>query len=396
MDFHIDFFLNSCGFSENTLRSRQAAAKNKIKFMEILKTNGLKQLTLLMLIAFIGILLVWQLQYFIPGFLGAITLYILLRQIYFRLTIIRRWKKWLAALTLIVTCVCVFVVPIWLLVELTLPHFTEAFNNTSEFIAQGKRFIEIINRYLPQLKIDDNRIEQGLNSVIAILPQFLNATMSVVVNTLVAFFTLYFMLLSGRDMERRMTRLLPLKEENKDSLWSETRNMVVSNAIGIPVLMLCQCLIAVLGYWIFGVDQALVWGVLTGVASIVPMVGTMIVWVPICIVVMASGKIGIGIGLTLYCAIVVSNIDNVLRFTIMKKIGDVHPLITVFGVIVGLQIFGIMGLIFGPLLLAYFILLMKIYRLEFSSQQEPAQQVNIHNEAHSGSVAKTEVHIKGK
>jgi len=364
--------------------------------MEILKTNGLKQLTLLMLIAFIGILLVWQLQYFIPGFLGAVTLYILLRQIYFRLTIIRRWKKWLAALTLIVTCVCVFVVPIWLLVELTLPHFTEAFNNTSEFIAQGKRFIEIINRYLPQLKIDDNRIEQGLNSVIAILPQFLNATMSVVVNTLVAFFTLYFMLLSGRDMERRMTRLLPLKEENKDSLWSETRNMVVSNAIGIPVLMLCQCLIAVLGYWIFGVDQALVWGVLTGVASIVPMVGTMIVWVPICIVVMASGKIGIGIGLTLYCAIVVSNIDNVLRFTIMKKIGDVHPLITVFGVIVGLQIFGIMGLIFGPLLLAYFILLMKIYRLEFSSQQEPAQQVNIHNEAHLGSVAKTEVHIKGK
>jgi predicted PurR-regulated permease PerM len=347
--------------------------------MEILKTNGLKQITLLVLIAFIGIVLIWQLKYFIPGFLGAVTLYILLRQYFFNLTIKRRWKKWLAALTLIFTCIFVFIIPIWLLIQLLMPKFSYAFQHSGEFMAQGNHFLAVIRQYLPRLKIDEAQLQEGFQRVILAIPIFLKATIdattSVMINVLTALFILYFMLISGRDMEKRIVRLLPLKTTNKDALWSETKNMVVSNAIGIPVLMLCQCIIAVIGYWLFGIENSLVWGVLTGVASIIPLVGTMIVWVPICIVVLAGGRIGLGLGLILYCAVVISNIDNVLRFTILKKIGDVHPLITVFGVIVGLQIFGIMGLIFGPLLLTYFILLMKIYRLEFSSEEVVAESV---------------------
>lgn len=352
--------------------------------MEILKTNGLKQITLLVLIAFTGIVLIWQLKYFIPGFLGAVTLYILLRQYFFNLTIRRRWKKWIAALTLIFTCIIVFILPIWLLVQLMMPKFSYAFEHSGELMAQGNRLLALIKQYLPRLNMDEQQMQEGLQRIVMAIPVFLKATLdattSVMINVLTALFILYFMLMSGRDMEKKIVRLLPLKDKNKDSLWSETKNMVVSNAIGIPVLMLCQCIIAVIGYWLFGIDQFLVWGVLTGVASIIPMVGTMIVWVPICIVVLASGRIGLGIGLTLYCAVVISNIDNVLRFTILKRIGDVHPLITVFGVIVGLQLFGIMGLIFGPLLLTYFILLIKIYRLEFSSDPGVSGDTVVQNE----------------
>lgn len=344
--------------------------------MDILRTNGLKQVILLLLIAFIGIVLIWQLQYFIPGFLGAVTLYILLRHYYFNLTIKRKWKKWIAAITLIAACVIIFVIPVWLLVRLLMPQFNYAFQHSGELVAQADHIVTLVREYLPRLKVDEQQVQQGLQRAVMAIPTFLsatlNATTSVMVNVLTAFFILYFMLLSGRDMEHKLVRLLPLKDTNINSLWSETRNMVISNAIGIPVLMLCQCFIAVIGYWIFGVKQPVIWGILTGVASIIPMVGTMIVWVPICIIVIAGGKVGVGIGLALYCAIVVSNIDNVLRFTILKRIGDVHPLITVFGVIVGLQLFGLMGLIFGPLLLAYFILLIKVYRLEFSSGPDNA------------------------
>lgn len=339
--------------------------------MEILKTNGLKQIILLLLIAFIGIVLIWQLKYFMPGFLGAVTLYILLRQYFFNLTIKRKWKKWIAALTLIVACTLLFALPIWIIIQLLVPKFEYAMKHSDQIMTQTNQMINWVKGNLPKLKINNEQIQQGLQQLLLMIPVLLNATLnataSVLVNTLTAFFILYFMLLSGRDMEKKILSLLPLKESNKDSLWVETKNMVVSNAIGIPVLMICQCIIAVFGYWIFGIEQAVVWGILTGVASIIPMVGTMIVWVPICIVVIAGGRVGIGIGLIFYCAIVVSNIDNVLRFSILKKIGDVHPLITVFGVIVGLQVFGLMGLIFGPLLIAYFILLIKIYRLEFSS-----------------------------
>jgi predicted PurR-regulated permease PerM len=74
-----------------------------------------------------------------------------------------------------------------------------------------------------------------------------------------------------------------------------------------------------------------------------------------------------GFGLGLYSLIILSNIDYIARITILKKIGDVHPLITIFGVIVGLSMFGFLGLIFGPLLVSYFILLVKIYRNEFNA-----------------------------
>jgi predicted PurR-regulated permease PerM len=350
--------------------------------MEILKTNGLKQIILLLLIAFIGIVLVWQLKYFIPGFLGAITLYILLRQYYFNLTIKRKWKRWMAAIVLIAFCVLLLALPVWIIVQLLLPKFDYAFDHTDQIMAIAAHLIDWIKGNLPKLKIKDEQIEQALQRILLIVPSIINATINatanMLLNTLTAFFILYFMLLSGRDMEKKLLSLLPLKEVNKDALWIETKNMVVSNSIGIPVLMICQCFIAVVGYWLFGIGQPVVWGILTGVASILPLIGTMIVWIPICIVVIASGNIGGGIGLTLYCAIVVSNIDNVLRFTILKKIGDVHPLITVFGVILGLQLFGLMGLIFGPLLVAYFILLIKIYRLEFSSKKE--EEVIVVNE----------------
>ncbi|RYF82810.1 MAG: AI-2E family transporter, partial [Chitinophagaceae bacterium] len=253
--------------------------------MEILKTNGLKQVTLLILIAFIGIVLVWQLKYFIPGFLGAVTLYILLRHYYFNLTIKRRWKKWVAAVVLIFTCIFVFVIPVYLLIALTLPKFSYAFEHSGELMAQGNRSLALLKQYLPRLNIDEAQLQQGLQRIILIIPTFLKATLdattSVMVNVLTALFILYFMLMSGRDMEKKMVKLLPLKDKNKDTLWLQTKNMVVSNAIGIPLLMLCQCIIAVIGYYIFGVDQALIWGVMTGVASIIPMVGTMIVWVPI-------------------------------------------------------------------------------------------------------------------
>jgi predicted PurR-regulated permease PerM len=341
--------------------------------MEFLKTNGLKQIILLLLIGFLGVVLVWQLKYFIPGFLGAITLYILLRQYYFNLTIKRRWKKWMAAIVLIVFCVLILSLPIWIIVQLLLPKFDYAFNHTDQIMANATHAIEWVKGNLPKLKINDAQIQQGLQRVLLIVPTIINATLnattSMILNTLTAFFILYFMLLSGRDMERKLLSLLPLKEVNKDALWIETKNMVVSNSIGIPLLIICQCIIAMAGYWLFGIGQPVVWGILTGVASILPVIGTMIIWIPICIVVIATGKIGLGIGLALYCAVVVSNIDNVLRFTILKKIGDVHPIITVFGVILGLNLFGLMGLIFGPLLVAYFILLIKIYRLEFSSKK---------------------------
>jgi predicted PurR-regulated permease PerM len=333
--------------------------------MNLQKQGTLKQVILLALIVLIGITLIWQLYYFIPGVLGAITLYILTRQFYYKLTVQYKWKKWVAALGIIIVCVIIFLIPLWAVIQFLIPKLAYTFSHTEQLMAQGQRLLDVLRSYIPQLKITEVQIQEAVQKLALIVPGFLNATLSLLINFLTAIFMLYFMFIGGVKMESYVAAFLPMNAKNTGTLWQETRNMVVSNAIGIPILIFCQCIIAIIGYLIFGVQQPVIWGVLTGLASVLPVVGTMIIWVPVCIVVLASGKIGAGIGLALYCAIIVSNIDNVLRFTIMKKIGDVHPLITVFGVVVGLQLFGLMGLIFGPLLIAYFFILIKIYRVEF-------------------------------
>jgi predicted PurR-regulated permease PerM len=97
------------------------------------------------------------------------------------------------------------------------------------------------------------------------------------------------------------------------------------------------------------------------------LVGTMIVWVPLVLYLYAIGIIWPATWLALYSFFITGNVDYLARLTLMKKMGNVHPIITVLGVIVGLKLFGFMGLIFGPLLVSYFIVLVKIYLNEFAS-----------------------------
>lgn len=316
----------------------------------------------------LGAVLIWQLAYFIPGFLLAITLYILLRNIFLRLIVNYKWKRALAAFALIFATLIILALPIWLLIEILIPKITYLVTNSDYLLQRVTVVIAELKEQFPQIAVSNEQVQQTVQKGLTYVPGILGTTAGVFTNLFTAFFILYFMLTAGPEMERWLRNFLPLKEANKDSIWQETHTLIVSNAIGIPVLAFLQSIVAAVGYWIFGVQEFIIWGLLTGICSLLPVIGTMIVWVPIVVYMIATGDVGKGIGLGLYCAIVVSNIDNVLRFTVMKQIGNVHPLITVFGVILGLKIFGIMGLIFGPLLLSYFLLLIRVYRAEFHEE----------------------------
>ena len=180
------------------------------------------------------------------------------------------------------------------------------------------------------------------------------------------FFLLYYLLVNGREIERYLNKMIPLKQHNVDSLAFETKLMIRANALGIPIICVVQGVFATLGYWIFGVHDWGLWGFLTGVFAFFPLVGTMVIWVPVVLYILAVGDTWHAVGLGIYSLFVTGNVDYITRLGLLKKMGDVHPMITVLGVIVGLNLFGFMGLIFGPLLVSYFIILVKIYFNEFA------------------------------
>jgi len=329
--------------------------------------NRLRQIILLSVIIIVGILLLKHLYIFFPGILGAITLYILSRESYSKFTDKKKWSKGWTALLYIIVYSILICLPIYLAVVLIMPKLVSLFNNPAEIMVAVKSFSNKIEHAIGMELLSTENVKNTTRNIANKVPVFLSSTANIVSNLLIMFFVLYYMLIHAKKIENFLENFIPLKHTNLDILSTETIVMIRSNAIGIPLLAIIQGLAGALGYWIFGVNEVILWGFITAVCSVIPIVGTGLVWVPLTIYLFAINHTWQGFGLALYSLIVLTNIDYVARITVLRKIADVHPLITIFGVIAGLSMFGFLGLIFGPLLISYFILLVKIYRNEFNA-----------------------------
>lgn len=321
--------------------------------------------SLIVLILVLGWLILNSLWSFVNGLLGAFTLYVLVRGQMICLTEKRKMKGVLAAILIILeVTACVFV-PLYFLVWVLIERIQDVNFDISQFIETVKHFITLIQERTGYDILNISNIETATSYMTKGVQFVIGQISGLVVTTVVMVFLLYFMLINRKNIESYVYSLLPFTERNKHTVTGEIHNMVRSNAIGIPLLAIIQGIIAVIGYWAAGVPSAVLFGVLTAFATIIPLVGTGLVWAPLVIYLALTGNWVAAIGLLAYCVIVLINIDNVIRFILQKKLADTHPLVTVFGVILGLKLFGFWGVIFGPLLLSMFFLLVNIFKREY-------------------------------
>ena len=333
----------------------------------IIFNEKFRQVFLFLLIVVIAVLLSSQLSLFFPGLLGGITLYLLSRSFYFKLVYDKKWKKSPTAFLLILFYLVLISIPIYFSIVLISPKI-------NQIAAQQDKIIQGIQIVATRIKertgislITAENAKEISSKVSVIIPMLLNSTVALFTNLLMMFFLYYYLLINGKDAEKYIGGIIPLKQENIHLLANETKVMVKANALGIPIICIIQGTFAAFGYWIFGINDWALWGFFTGVFAFFPLVGTMIIWVPLVLYLYAVGIIWPATWLALYSFFITGNVDYVARMTLMKKMGNVHPIVTVLGVIVGLKLFGFMGLIFGPLLVSYFIVLVKIYLNEFAS-----------------------------
>ncbi len=330
----------------------------------------LRQIIVLLLILAIAVLLVSQMTVFIPGLLGGITLYILSRTLYFQLIFKRKWKKGWTALLFIFCYLIIIALPVYLSISLASPKVSAMAENQQQIIENIQSVSEKFREKTGISVFSADNAKTIAEKISTFIPRILNSTVVLITNLIMMFFLLYYLLVHGRDTEKYLGKIIPLKNENINLLAGETKMMIRANALGIPIICIVQGAFAALGYWIFGIEDWGLWGFVTGVFAFFPLVGTMIVWVPLVAYLFIHGSNWPAIGLTIYSVVVTGNVDYLARLKLMKYMGDVHPIITVLGVIVGLNLFGFMGLIFGPLLISYFIILVKIYINEFDTSEE--------------------------
>ncbi len=321
--------------------------------------------SLFVLIVGLGVTIFVELVPFLGGLLGAATIYILLRRQMRLLCERRHWRRSLAASLLMAEAIILFLIPISLVVWMFVVKVQDLTLDPQTFVAPLRHAAELIRQRTGY----DFWREENLQSAMAYVPRLgqwiVRNIADFAINLVVLLFVLYFMLIGGRSMEAYVQELLPFNRSTSRQVMREVRMIVRSNAIGIPLLAVVQGIVAYVGYLIFGAPSPLFWGVVTCFATVIPIIGTGLVWVPLAGYMALDGRWGAAIGLCLFGMLVVTHVDNVVRFVMQKRLADTHPLITIFGVVIGLSLFGFMGVIFGPLMLAMFSFFVDLFKRSY-------------------------------
>ncbi|MET3732956.1 putative PurR-regulated permease PerM [Moheibacter stercoris] len=330
----------------------------------------LRQLIFLLLSLALLFLVLYHLSAFLPGFLGAFCLYVLLihplRWMMYKWKMKRIWS----VILLMLGSILVIVTPIYFLIDMLTNRVSDALANKDKIQAQIELGLQKVHEEFGVDVLKEINLGDVSAVIVKVVQEILNTSINGLLQLGVAYLIVYFMLMNYRKMENWFYDNIPLKTENLVILNKDLRDLVISNAVGVPVVAVLQAVVAYIGYLIFGLDQAFSWFIVTIFGAMVPVVGAAIIYIPAVIYLLASGETTNAYLLLAYSLIVVGASDNIFRFWTQKVMADVHPLITIFGVIVGVNIFGFIGIIFGPIVLSLVIWSFRIYKLEFSGNTQ--------------------------
>lgn len=341
--------------------------------VELAKKDTKYKYILIGLLVFLGLIIYRHTRPYMSGFLGAATLYILVNGQQKHFTQKLKMKKSLSAFLIVLEVLIFILLPLTGITFLVIDTVSGISINPADLLQQFNDFITSLEERLGYNLFTPENLAALPKAGSNILQVLGNSVYSFVINVIVILFVLYYMLLNNDSFETAIREVLPFKEENKQILAEETRLIIQANAVGIPLLAIIQGVFAYFGYLFFGIESAILYAILTAFSTILPIIGTMIIWVPLGVSIMLTGDYVNGAALLVYGLIVIGGVDNVARFLLQKKLADIHPLITVFGVLIGIPMFGFWGVIFGPLLLSLFILFFNMFRHEYiaGSKAEP-------------------------
>jgi len=184
-------------------------------------------------------------------------------------------------------------------------------------------------------------------------------------NLTISLFGLFYLLLQPGETWEAVRPYIPFSAKNTEKLRQRFRDVTTSTIIGTGVTAAIQGTLVGLGFWLTGLPNAVFWGVVTMVFAILPVVGSALVWGPGALALILGHHALAGVLLALGGAVIVGNVDYVIRPMVFRRWANIHPLVTLVGALAGVPYFGILGLLIGPLALSYFFELVKMYREEY-------------------------------
>src|SRR5256884_6292568 len=181
-------------------------------------------------------------------------------------------------------------------------------------------------------------------------------------NLTISLFGLFYLLLQPDTTWEAVRPYIPFSAKNTEKLRQRFRDVTTATIIGTGLTAAIQGSLVGLGFWLTGLPNAVFWGVVTMVFAILPVVGSGLVWGPGALALILGYHTLAGVLLAVGGAVIVGNLDYVIRPMVFRRWANIHPLVTLVGALAGVPYFGILGLLIGPLALSYFFELVQMYR----------------------------------
>ena len=315
-----------------------------------------------LLILVLGVAILVALIPFLSGLLGAAILYVIFVGPYHRMA--RVMPDGLASALTLIIAIIVIALPLTWLVGVLIDRVPDAL--------QSLQSGSLLNR-LSALRVGGIHVGAQIAEASGTVVQwvsaqaigFLGGAASASLNLVIAFFGLYYMLQGGPMLWSGFHGYVPFSSSTADALRLHFYRVTQATLLGTVATAIAQGALIGLAFLIVGLPDPLVWGSMAAFASILPVLGTGLVWMPAVIVLAFQERYGAMVIMLVIGWLLASNIDNVIRPMVYRKVSNIHPMVTLVGAFAGIKYFGLPGLLLGPLAIAYFFELMRFYKLEY-------------------------------
>ena len=314
-------------------------------------------------VAMLGLMIMWPFLTYIV--LAGILTYVLFP--IYRFILMRTRKPELSSALSILIALLIMVLPTVYLATELVQQVTGAYTNFRQ------ENLERVGDYLSGLtgnQLDframlGSAVDQIRQSIVGIAPDVLGSITSLVLGLFIMFFVMFYGFREGEGFLNRIKELLPLDPLLKESLFYELRTITQAVLYGQVMTAMIQGALGGLGLLVFGVSNWIFWGAIMMIMAFLPVLGTPLIWVPAAVGLFLDGENARAIGLLIYGATIVMNIDNFIRPRLVSGRTKVHPVLILIGVLGGLKIFGFIGMLIGPLVLALLVALIKFYEAAY-------------------------------
>ncbi|MBW1709823.1 MAG: AI-2E family transporter [Deltaproteobacteria bacterium] len=349
---------------------------------------------MLLMLIFSLFLAVLILRPFAQPIILAIVLASLFHPVHVRFVRLYRGRQIPAALTVVFLITFLIIIPMLLFLSALFAQGVESFNQIYTWLNEGNFqktienpkiavYMEWVRQNFTFIDFGKLDLQDNLMGLSKSLAQVLLSRGANLVGNITGIITSFFIMVfiafyfikDGEKLVERIKYLSPLSENQEEQIFGKVKNVARSVLVGSFLTACCQGIAGGIGLAIVGIP-ALFWGAVMAIASLIPIVGTALVWVPAVVYLIIMGKWISAIFLTIYSMVLVGSIDNFLRPYFMKGQAEMSPFIIFLAIIGGIQLFGLMGILYGPLIISFATVMLYIYSIEFKSFLDSASTNN--------------------